>query len=239
MLLSRHDGFTRQKNDTKPTIRKAMALTSATTASRAFAIAGLVNSGAGIVLQYVLFQPLFRQIGMDWGSSAIAMLAYFTILTNLMVTAMYAAHLHPQGGSVLRFFARPGVRTAVTAYIVFVGVIYSLFISGELPLTTAQKIPDAMLHFIAPPLAVAWWWLSRPNPPLHYATMVRWLIWPVSYLAASITIGAITGAWLYPILDAGKLGWPAVLANAAGMVAFLAGLMALLIAATRQLSGTR
>jgi hypothetical protein len=72
---------------------------------------------------------------------------------------------------------------------------------------------------------------------LRYGTIARWMIWPVSYLAVSILIGAVTGAWLYPILDAGKLGWTAVMINAAGMVAFLAGFMGLLVTATRRLSG--
>jgi hypothetical protein len=205
--------------------------------SRMLAMAGLANGITGILLQYVLFQPLFRQIGMGWGTSAIAMLMYFTILTNLMVIAAWWAHLKPQANRLTRFFARPGVRTAVTAYIVFVAVIYALFISGQLPLSAAQKVPDAMLHYIAPVLCLLWWWASRPNPALHYRTITRWMIWPVSYLAVSVLIGAVTGAWLYPILDAGKLGWTAVMLNAAGMVAFLAGLMALLIAATRRLSG--
>jgi hypothetical protein len=208
-----------------------------TSLSRAIAIIGLVNGVAGILLQYVLFQPLFRQIGMGWGTSAIAMLMYFTILTNLMVIALYWAHLQPQANRLTRFFARPGVRTAVTAYIVFVGVIYALFIAGELPLSAAQKVPDAMLHYIAPPLCLLWWWRTRPNPSLRYGTIARWMIWPVSYLAVSILIGAVTGAWLYPILDAGKLGWTAVTINAAGMVAFLAGFMGLLVTATRRLSG--
>lgn len=208
-----------------------------TGASRNLAIIGLVNGVAGILLQYVLFQPLFRQIGMGWGTSAIAMLMYFTILTNLMVIAAYWAHLQPHANRLTRFFARPGVRTAVTAYIVFVGVIYALFIAGQLPLNAAQKVPDAMLHYIAPPLCLLWWWTTRPNPSLRYGTIARWMVWPISYLVVSILIGAVTGAWLYPILDAGKLGWTAVITNAAGMVAFLAGFMALLVTATRRLSG--
>lgn len=105
--------------------------------SRALAICGLVNSAAGIVLQYVLFQPLFRQMGIGWGSSTIAMLVYFTILTNLMVVAVYWSSLAVARNPVTAFLARPGVRTAVTAYILFVGIVYATMLYGELPLTLA------------------------------------------------------------------------------------------------------
>ena len=205
-------------------------------ASRALAITGLVNGVLGIILQYVLFQPLFRQMGMDWGSSAIAMLAYFTILTNLMVVAVYWSSLVVAKNPVTRFFTRPGVRTAVTAYILFVGIIYATMLYGELPLTLAQQVPDAMLHFIAPPLCLAWWWTTRPQRQLTLDRIWKWMIWPVAYLSASLLFGAATGKFIYPILDAGMLGWPAVLVIAAGMITLLILLMAGLVAISRRRS---
>jgi hypothetical protein len=205
--------------------------------SRAAAICGLVNSAAGIVLQYVLFQPLFRQMGMDWGSSAVAMLAYFTILTNLMVVAVYWSSLIVAKNPVTAFFARPGVRTAVTAYILFVGIIYATMLYGELPLTPAQQVPDAMLHFIAPPLCLAWWWTTRTGKHLTPDRIWKWMAWPVGYLSASLLFGAVTGKFIYPILDANALGWPAVLVIAAGMITLLILLMAGLVAISRRRSG--
>ncbi len=204
-----------------------------TPASRTLAVLGLVNGVAGIILQYVLFQPLFNQMGMGWFSSAIAMLAFFTILTNLMVITIYWAHLRGPRSAVTRFFAQDGVRTAITGYIVFVGVIYALFLYGSLPLSVAQQVPDAMLHFVAPPLCVTWWFITRPSQPFAYGRIARWLAWPIVYLGGSVVAGAITGAWLYPILNAARHGWPATLATAGGMLAFLAGVLALLVTVTR------
>ena len=205
--------------------------------SRALAIVGLLNGVAGIVLQYVLFQPLFRQMGMDWASSGIAMLAYFTILTNLMVAAVYWSFLRAGSGAFTRFFASPGVRTAVTAYILFVGIIYATMLYGELPLTPAQQVPDAMLHFIAPPLCLAWWWTSRPHRLLGLDRIWTWMAWPIAYLGGSLGFGAVTGVFIYPILDATKLGWPAVMVIAAGMITLLVLLMAGLVAINRRRSG--
>jgi hypothetical protein len=204
-----------------------------TSTSRLLAITGLVNGVAGIVLQYVLFQPLFRQLGMGWVSSAFGMLGFFTILTNLMVIAMYWSHLAPTANRLTRFFSRDGVRTAVTGYIVFVGVIYALFLYGSLPLNAAQQVPDAMLHFIAPPLCVAWWFTTRPAHAMHHGRIVRWLAWPMAYLTGSLLAGAITGAWLYPILNAASLGWPMTLATATAMLAFMAFVLTLLVSVTR------
>lgn len=200
---------------------------------RSLAMIGLVNGVAGILLQYVLFQPLFRQLGMSWTSSAIAMLCYFTILTNLMVVAVYWAQLRGPNNRFTRFFARPGVRTAVTAYVVFVGLVYAGFLYGQLPLSPGQQVPDAMLHFISPPLCLAWWWSLQPA---HHGWrhIARWIVWPVSYLAGLLAMGAITNAWIYPILDAAKLGWPQTLVNASGMIMLLAGLLSLLVGIARR-----
>ena len=100
-------------------------------------------------------------------------------------------------------------------------------------------VPDAMLHFIAPPLCLAWWWTSRPRQPLALDRIWKWMAWPVAYLSASLGFGAMTGVFIYPILDAGKLGWPAVLVIAAGMITLLILLMAGLVAISRRRSGNR
>jgi hypothetical protein len=211
-----------------------MIQSSRTSAARLLAIAGLINGVLGIVLQYVLFQPLFARMGLGWISSAGFMLFFFTVLTNLMVVAVYWSSLAGTRNPVTRLLSRPGVRTAVTAYILLVGIIYATLLHGQLPLTPAQQVPDAMLHFIAPPLCVAWWWLSRPADPLSFSRIPRWMIWPVSYLAANLGFGAMTGVYIYPILDPGHLGWPAVTVVATGMIVLLAGLMAVLVMVTRR-----
>ena len=211
-----------------------MMQSSRTSAARLLAIAGLINGVLGVILQYVLFQPLFARMGLGWISSAGFMLVFFTVLTNLMVVAVYWSSLAGARSRLARFFAADGARTAVTAYILLVGIIYATMLYGQLPLTPAQQVPDAMLHFIAPPLCLAWWWLSRPAGPLSFSRIPRWMIWPVSYLAANLIFSALTGAFIYPILDPGQLGWPAVIVVATGMIALLAGLMAALVMVTRR-----
>jgi hypothetical protein len=64
------------------------------------------------------------------------------------------------------------------------------------------------------------------------------MIWPVGYLSASLLFGAATDKFIYPILDAGTLGWPAVLVIAAGMITLLILLMAGLVAISRRRSGS-
>lgn len=211
-----------------------MSQTSRMSAGRLLAMAGLVNGILGIALQYVLFQPLFARMGLGWISSAGFMLVFFTILTNLMVVALYWSSLVVARNPAARFFTQPGVRTAVTAYILLVGIIYATMLHGELPLTPAQQLPDAMLHFIAPPLCLAWWWTTRPAQPLSFSQIPRWIIWPICYLAANVGFGAMTGTFIYPILDPGKLGWSGVMVVATGMIALLAALMAALVTLTRR-----
>ena len=61
--------------------------------------------------------------------------------------------------------------------------------------------------------------------------MLFWLLYPLIYLGFILSRGALTRRYPYPFIDAGKLGYPLVLANATALViAFLVlGLLVLAI----------
>ena len=203
--------------------------------SRALAIVGLVLGLAGIISQYIAFQPLYRQMGMGYVTSAIGMLAYFTILTNLMMATAYWAYCFSRPVPLVTFFSRPGVRTAIAAYIAFVAIVYFTVIRGEIPLTPAMKVSDAMLHYIAPPIYLFWWALIARRGTVRYAQVSRWLIWPVTYLAIIMAMGLTTGRYVYPILDIDRFGGSAVTFNIVALIIVLAVLGSVLVAVSQWL----
>jgi hypothetical protein len=204
----------------------AMSGSSHSELARRLARSGFVLGIVAIVGQYIFFQPLFRQMGLGPISSAFGMLMFLTILTNLMMVAVYWSSLATTPGRISAFFSRTGVRTAIAAHIALVAIVYITAIRGQIALTPAMLVTDVLLHYLAPALYLIWWWQLPEKHALSYSDIPRWVAWPIIYLCLIMMAGLATGAFIYPILDVNRLG--------TGMVAFnivlVLGLLAVLCA---------
>jgi hypothetical protein len=186
-----------------------------------------------VVAQYIVFQPLFRQMGMGPISSGFGMLMFFTILTNLMMVVVYWSSLARSPQKTAAFFNRAGVQTAVAAYIALVAIVYVTVIRGQLPLTPPMVVVDALLHYVAPVVYLGWWWLLPAKQAISYASIPRWLMWPIIYLVFIMMAGLSSGNFIYPILDVNKLGVIIVAFNIALLLALLTALSAGLVLAAK------
>jgi hypothetical protein len=126
--------------------------------TRKLARFGFVLGIVAIVGQYIFFQPLFRQMGLGPISSAFGMLLSLTILTNLMLVAVYWSSLATTPGRIAVFFSQTGVQTALAAHIALVAIVYVTAIRGQFLLTPPMLVTDALLHYLAPALYLTWWW---------------------------------------------------------------------------------
>ncbi|WP_417724485.1 Pr6Pr family membrane protein [Salipiger sp.] len=140
---------------------------------------------------------------------------YFTILTNTLVAATFAA---------VATGRRPGAvwSAAITLWIVLVGVVYHALLAREL--SGHGALADAALH-TGVPLAVTLWWLRfAPKAGLSPHHAVWWLLWPAAYVGYALIRGAVDGRHPYYFLDPGRSGWDGVgLWVLALGAAFLAG----------------
>ncbi len=179
-----------------------------------------------VVAQYWLLVRGDSLAGM--AGSSLRFFSFFTILTNVLAAATLLIPLVAPYSAAGRFLSRPTVRTAVTGYIIMVGVIYFLLLRD---LSQRQGWPmffEYMLHYVTPPLFVLDWLLFVDKRDLDWRLGLSALGFPLAYLVWTVIHGAATGWYPYPFVDVAELGYARAAVNTAGLVlAFLALEMAL------------
>jgi hypothetical protein len=156
----------------------------------------------------------------SFGGALWAVVGYFTVLTNLIVTATFIAISARRAAPSTIWLA------AITLWIAIVGVIYHLLLAQLWAPKGLAWWADQGLHSAVPVLTVLWWLLFAPKPGLRASHAALWLTWPLIYVAYALLRGVWTGRYPYPFLDVAALGYGGVALN--GMVLtlgfFLGGL---------------
>ncbi len=134
--------------------------------------------------------------------------SYFTIQSNLLV-AVVAGRLTRDPGSDGRLFRV--LRLDAVVAIAVTGIVHYVALRPLLLLSGASWWADLGLHVMVPLLAVAGWVAFGPRPRVDLRTAAWAIVWPPLWLGWTLIIGAITGWYPYPFLNAGVLGYPRVL----------------------------
>ena len=164
-------------------------------------------------------------------------LSFFTILTNLLVAISSSYILLKPNTISGRFFSRPSALTAITLYIVVVGLVYNLILRHIWAPQGMQKLVDELLHTVIPALFLIFWILCVPKQNLQWTNVFSWLLYPFIYSLFILIRGAVTGLYPYPFLDVPQLGYSTVLINCGYLVlVFLAG--ALMFIGAGRLAGS-
>jgi len=135
--------------------------------------------------------------------------SYFTIETNILVIAtLLLSAFAVAAGKRHRFDM---LRSAVTVYILVVGVGFSVLLAGvEGLILTAVPWDNTVLHYIIPVAVLVDFLLDRPKRALSFKKSLVWLVFPLTYVIYSLVRGAITGWYPYPFLDPTTKGYSAV-----------------------------
>ncbi len=167
--------------------------------------------------------------------ATIRLLAYFTILTNILVAlAMTLPWLAPHS-KLGSFFSRPSVRTAIACYIIIVSTIYYAILRKLWNPEGLQYLADTIEHCIAPALYIIDWLVFVPKGTVSARSVPSWLLYPIGYAAYSLLHGAVTGFYPHPFLDVTQLGYRHVLLNMSVLTAAFAVLGLILVGADRLL----
>ncbi|ALR29915.1 hypothetical protein ATE47_04985 [Chryseobacterium sp. IHB B 17019] len=175
-----------------------------------------------IIMQYYL---MLQNSALSFGEMTIRFFSYFTILTNLVVAVYFTFYVvkNPQKTE------HSGLLTAITIYILIVGLIYQVLLRSAWSPTGMQKIVDELLHTLIPVLVLFFWFLYESKSGLHYKQIIKWTIYPVTYLLYILLRGSFSGFYPYPFVDVLAIGYPEVLFNSFWILIFFIGLSMLFI----------
>lgn len=181
---------------------------------RILALLGLLIGASALLAQFPLTMSLSLAAGRGALGSVVFFFSFFTILSNILAVACFAASLF-SGHRGLAFFRRPKVQAAVALYMLVVAIIYIGILEGLWAPTGLMRVLDRLLHYVMPALFLAFWLIFVPKGTASHADIPKWLAFPFFYAVYVMIRGALSGEYPYPIMDAGKLGYPAALLNTA------------------------
>jgi hypothetical protein len=172
-------------------------------------------AGLGIQLWILLTSGAFETPAL----AAWRFLAFFTILTNLIVALVNTASALAPESTAGRFASGANVRAAVLLYIGTVGIIYHLLLAGLWVPQGLQLIADQLLHTATPVLVLLGWLLFDRKDGLSFRALPAYLIYPVGYTLYALARGAGDGFYPYPFIDVSQIGYAGAFRNIAGLTA--------------------
>lgn len=138
--------------------------------------------------------------------------SFFTILTNTLV-AIYFTCIAFVKNQELKSINKPGILTAIATYIFMVGIIYQLVLRHVWQPQGLQMIVDELLHSIIPILVIVFWYMYERTKSVSYSHLLKWAIYPLTYLIFILIRGSFSNFYPYPFVDVTNLGMASVLTN--------------------------
>jgi len=182
-----------------------------------------------VVLQLVVY---LRGGVAPVGVMLLRFFCYFTILTNLLAAVVFVRIGLWRLGSA-------SLVTAVTGYMLVVGIIHYFFLRGLRELNGAGLVADMFLHVVLPFSCLVYWVMWVEKGGLKWRSAFVWLGYPLGYILWIMVVGAVTGFYPYPFANVGNLGYPRALANGGMILAGSWVVFAVLIGMGRKLPLSR
>ena len=170
---------------------------------------GAVTAWVAVLLQlYLMLQNRTETVG----ETLIRFFSFFTILTNMLVavclTSVVVRHKTMEG-----FFSSPITLSAVTVYILIVGLVYNLVLRSTWSPQGLQMLVDELLHAVIPVFVFVFWLLFVRKDELKGGIVYRWLLFPFAYLIFILLRGSSSGFYPYPFINVPVIGYTKVINN--------------------------
>lgn len=172
-----------------------------------------------VILQlYLILQNRVASVA----ETIVRFFSFFTILTNILVAVCFTILCLKPKNKLELFFLNPKTQTAITLYIVIVGLVYNTILRFLWSPTGFQKLADEILHSVIPVLVLLFWYLYTIKKNLVFKDILPWLLFPFLYLIYTLIRGHFFYFYPYPFVDVNQLGYKTVFINSFFMVlAFL------------------
>jgi hypothetical protein len=198
---------------------------------------GFAFGAAALVLQLVLAVQLRLANGDNIVGALIYYFTFFTILTNLTLVLIYASGLW--SARWLGWFRSPVTRGMMAMVMPVVCAFYHVFLAETWDPQGAAKIADVSLHYATPIFYVLWWLLFAGHDALKLRDIPMMLLPPATYVVYAMIRGAIVGEYPYTILEANRIGYPAVALNVVYLLVALIVVGAIVVGLDRVLARNR
>ncbi|MGO1385069.1 MAG: Pr6Pr family membrane protein [Arachnia sp.] len=182
-----------------------------------------------VVVATLVLQLTLTVLGPTFGETlAVRLLhqvSYFTIQSNILVAISVAPLVRDpqrQGAfwSALRAAGLLGI--TVTALIHYFVLRPIIDVDGWF------AVSGDSLHVVVPIMTLLGWLVFGPRPRLPWRALFSSLVWPIAWLGYTLIMGAVTGWYPYPFVNAAELGYASVLITSVVITAIFLGLAALL-----------
>lgn len=163
--------------------------------------------------------------------TVIRFFSFFTILTNILVACYFTVQI--LNIKSVRFLKTDTALTAITSFILVVGLVYQFVLRFIWEPTGWQMVIDELLHTIIPIYVLLYWFFYVKLSGFNPRHLVKWLLYPFIYFAFVLLRGHFSGFYPYPFIDVQVLGYSKVFLNFIALSAFVMMLMGLLYVLAR------
>ena len=172
-----------------------------------------------LVLQCMLSLQSAFATGKPLGAGLLIFFSFFTVLTNLLVSASLTVSLAAPASTPGKLLSRPSMLGGVATSIAFVSLSYHLLLRHVWNPQGAQLLADVLLHYAVPAAYVVYWWVQSPHGSApRWADPAWWSLYPTAYFAYALIRGKLVSSYPYPFIDVGNLGYGTTVMNGCGLL---------------------
>lgn len=174
------------------------------------------------------FRVSLQLLNNDYPATLKVFLSYFTVITNIIVAICFTRLSFIKRAESRSLFTQASTLTAITIYIVVVGLIYNIALRGLASPVGWARLVDELLHVISPLIVLFFWIFFIKKSTLQYRQAITWLAYPLLYVIFIVVRGYLINKYPYPFIDVVQLGYPKAILNAI-VILFIFWLLSLLL----------
>ncbi len=186
---------------------------------------GFILGWFAIIAQFVL---IIQNRQTDITETIIRFFTFFTILTNLLVALFFTYKIFPFTKTIT-IFNKKGTLTALTTFILIVGLVYQFTLRGLWEPQGMQRVVDELLHSIIPFYVLIYWIVYSGKEKINFRDTAIWLVYPLVYFIIVLVRGSFSNYYPYPFLNVTAIGIEKVLMNSVIILLFMLVIMGILV----------
>ncbi|UNZ00166.1 Pr6Pr family membrane protein [Zhouia spongiae] len=165
---------------------------------------GFILGWFAIIAQFII---MIQTRQTDLPETIIRFFSFFTILTNLLLALFFTTRLTGFKSTPFHLFWKKGTLTALTVFILIVGLVYQFVLRDLWHPRGLQYFVDELLHTVIPLWTLIYWGRHITEKELQLKSVLSWLVYPVAYLAFILIRGHFSKFYPYPFLNIPEIGY--------------------------------